>query len=305
MADKSKIEWTDASWTPIRAQVAATPIVTARVGWHCEHISEGCRNCYAEGMNKRLGTGRPFKPGELRNGVKLFLDETMLLQPLRWKKPRKIFVCSMTDLFAGFVPDWMRDQMFAVMAMCQRHTFQIVTKRTPEMRAYFAARTEGDPWAEAADAIADAIGLDDHPFVLEPKHIPLPNVWLGTSVENQNAADKRIPELLATPAAVRFVSVEPMLGPIDLTNVPSISGRRVNALDPNDALVPVGGLRLDLVICGGESGPGGRDCDLDHVRSLRDQCVRADVPFLLKQLKIGGKLVKMPELDGKVWSEMP
>ncbi|MEK9751770.1 MAG: DUF5131 family protein [Rhodospirillaceae bacterium] len=110
MGDRSRIEWTDASWTPIRARNRAT----GKVGWHCEHVSEGCRNCYAERWNRPYGTGLPYKPGH-RADVELFLDEQLLTQPLRWRRPRRVFVCSMTDLFADFVPDEWIDRVFAVM----------------------------------------------------------------------------------------------------------------------------------------------------------------------------------------------
>ena len=124
MADKSKIEWTDATWNPIRARNKAT----GKVGWHCEHATTGCQFCYAENFNQRLGTGLPFKPGH-RDDIKLFLDEQILKQPLRWKRPRKIFVGSMTDVFADFIPDAWLDRMFAVMALSPEHTFQVLTKR--------------------------------------------------------------------------------------------------------------------------------------------------------------------------------
>src|SRR5579863_1317613 len=111
MADHSKIEWTDATWNPLRARDA-----TGKIGWHCEKVSEACHFCYAEGFNKRLGTGLEYKPGH-RDALEIFLDEKMLTTPLRWKKPRMIFVCSMTDLFADFVTDEMIDRVFAVMAL--------------------------------------------------------------------------------------------------------------------------------------------------------------------------------------------
>ena len=133
MADRSKIEWTDSTWNPIRARRRDN----GHVGFHCEHVSEACRNCYAEGMNKRLFTGLDYKPGN-RDQVEIFLDEKTLLQPLRGKRPRKIFVCSMTDLFADFVADEMIDRIFAVMALCPQHTFQILTKRPERMRKYIA-----------------------------------------------------------------------------------------------------------------------------------------------------------------------
>ena len=119
MGERSKIEWTDASWTPIRARNR----ITGKLGWHCTHASPGCVHCYAEDMNRHVGTGLPFKPGHEKD-IEVFLDETMLLTPLCWKRPRKIFVCSMTDLFADFVPDEWIDKMFAVMALTPQHTYQ-------------------------------------------------------------------------------------------------------------------------------------------------------------------------------------
>jgi protein gp37 len=148
--------------------------------------------------------------------------------------------------------------------------------------------------------MADLIGLEDHPFVLEPKHIPLSNVWLGCTVENQEAANERIPLLLKTPAAKRFISVEPMLGPVDLTDIFLPNGNRINALDPNDALVPVGGPRLDWVIAGAETGPKKRPMDPAWAIDLRDQCVSAGVAFFFKKGSDGSR-----ELDGKRWEQFP
>lgn len=137
MSEHSTIEWTDSTWSPIRARLKEKIGRKAKgsLGWHCEHASEGCRNCYAEGFNRRLGTGLDFKPGH-RDDVEIFLDEEMLLAPLRWKKPKIIFVCSMTDAFASFVRDEWLDRMFAVMALCPQHTFQVLTKRAERMREY-------------------------------------------------------------------------------------------------------------------------------------------------------------------------
>src|SRR5712671_7902670 len=143
MGDKSAIEWTDATWTPIRARNHRG------TGWHCEHVSDGCRNCYAEGFNRRLGTGLDFKPG-YRLYNEIFLDEKMLTLPLRWKKPRMIFVCSMTDLFADFVRDEWIDRMFAVMALCPQHRFQVLTKRAKRMREYCCdKKTSARVWTAA------------------------------------------------------------------------------------------------------------------------------------------------------------
>jgi protein gp37 len=247
MGDRSKIEWTDASWNPIRARNRAT----GKIGWHCTHASEGCRNCYAEAINRRLGTGLAYKPGH-EPDIEIFLDPKMLTQPLRWRQPRKIFVGSMTDLFADFVPDAMIDQVFAVMLLCPQHTFQVLTKRPARMRALISGLTA------QIDATCKAIG----PRYLTRRPWSLSNVWLGVSAEDQLAFDERAAALLAMPAAVRFVSIEPMLGPIDGGN-----------------LLP----GLDWVICGGESGLHARPMHPDWARSLRDQCQAAGVPFFFKQ----------------------
>jgi len=206
MGDKTKIEWTDATWNPVRAR----NLVTGKIGWHCEHESEGCRFCYAAGINRRLGTGLDFKPGH-RKDIEVFLDEKMLLVPLRWKRPRTIFVCSMTDLFAGFVKDEWIDRMFAVMALCPQHRFQVLTKRAKRMREYSQIISGG------ADAGLAREFANHRPMPNQTWNWPLPNVWLGVSAEDQERADKRIPDLLATPAAVRFVSLEPLLSSIDLS----------------------------------------------------------------------------------------
>jgi protein gp37 len=272
MADRSKIEWTDASWTPIRAR----DLMSNKTGWHCEHVTTGCEHCYAERMNKRLGTGLPFKPG-LRSQLSIFLDEDMLTAPLRWRKPRMIFVCSMSDLFAEFVKDEWIDRVFAVMALCPQHTFQVLTKRAARMREYIGGH---------AFAISNAIDcMTGGERMLQPW--PLPNVWLGVSCERQPEADARIPLLLQTPAAVRFVSAEPLLGPIDLRNY--LDGREEHGVDMARAVGSRVGCcvgwtpPLDWVIVGGESGPDARPMHPDWARSLRDQCVAARVSFFFKQ----------------------
>jgi protein gp37 len=337
MADKSLIEWTDATWTPIRAR-RVLPNGDVKLGWHCNKVDSGCDNCYAQGLNMRLGTQMPFKPGHLiqvgRDGqqlgdVSMFLDETMLLAPLRWKKPRMIFVCSMTDLFASFVPDGWIDRVFAVMALCPQHTFQVLTKRPDRAREYLTggavkrivanyaqrlrARGRGEiRRLDAFDIASDRIGLVDEmhgidiPGPLENRQLkagwPLPNVWLGTSISDQASADLRIPDLLATPAAIRFVSAEPLLGPVDLTRIrspeswgPNPEGWTFDALQTGDhytlfgdgpSLPSDGPYRdhaIDWVICGGESGPKARPMHPDWARSLRDQCAAAGKAFFHKQ----------------------
>ncbi len=235
MGATSDIEWTNATWTPIRAR----NLKTGKVGWHCEHASDGCKFCYAEAMNKRLGTGLPFKPGH-RKDIEIFLDTEMLTAPLRWKKPRMVFCCSMTDLFADFVKDEWINNILAVMALCPQHTFQVLTKRPERMKEYFSVASS--------------------------------NVWLGTSVERQQEADERIPLLMQTPAAVRFISAEPLLGPIDL-------GHHLGSTANHEDLRGL----LNWLIVGGESGPHARPMHPQWARDLRDQCAATGVPFFFKQ----------------------
>src|ERR1700719_929614 len=290
MGAVSSIEWTEAGWPPIRARNKAT----GKVGWHCEHVTSGCEHCYSESINKRLGTGLPFKPGH-RGDIEIFLDETMLLAPLRWKRPRRIFVCSMTDLFADFVSDEWIDRVFAVMALAPQHTFQVLTKRSARMRIYI-----DDDWT--VNRVGEQM-FDISPLDRSALNWPLPNVWLGVSAEDQRRADERVPDLLATPAAVRFVSAEPLLGPIDFRALDLKHEKWVNLkLDaltgahsgivaappykPGFELGPSLPQKLpglDWIIVGGESGPGARPMHPDWAASIRDQCSNAFCPFFFKQ----------------------
>ncbi|WP_316184686.1 phage Gp37/Gp68 family protein [Bradyrhizobium sp. SZCCHNRI1003] len=288
MADRSKIEWTDASWNPIRARNTAT----GKVGWHCERATTGCAGCYAEAFNRRLGTGLPFKPGHLDSGdVELFLDERMLLQPLRWTRPRTIFVCSMTDLFGRFVKDEWLDKIFAVTALTPQHDYQIVTKRSDRMRVYLTKDWTYESIYNAMGRLGSVGATESHPYRTafpNGRPWPLPNIWLGVSAERQDEANARIPDLLATPAAVRFVSAEPLLGPIDLTRPVyhgeagiSMRGFLRDAAEPDDFRYHT--TKLDWVIVGGESGRNARPMHPDWARSLRDQCQAADAAFFFKQ----------------------
>ena len=238
---KTAIEWTDDTWNPATG---------------CDKVSEGCDNCYAETIAKRFAGSRAFP-----DGFAVTLHPDRLEHPLHWRKPRRVFVNSMSDLFHDAVPDDYIESVFIVMAHAPQHTFQILTKRPGRMRSWMQARAR------------------------RTERGPLPNVWLGVSAENQRWANIRVPVLLDTPAAVRFVSAEPLLGHIDF-----------NACDAR---------RLDWVIAGGESGPHHRPLHLDWVRSIRDQCVRDGVAFLFKQ--VGGRTPKAGgrELDGRTWDEYP
>ena len=283
----SKIQWTDETWNPIRAAH------DGRVGWHCERISPGCMNCYAEKQNvvgARGGTKLPYNakstaildrlhaPGAPQRGI--YMDSKTLVQPLRWRKPRKVFVCSMSDLFGSWVSNAWLDSIFAVMAMTPHITYQVLTKRPATAMRYLTDPLTPKRIGGKMKPIRDmAMNKPDwwHP---EWQKWPLPNVWLGTSVEDQNYADERIPWLLQSPAAVRFLSCEPLLGAVDLTWV-----EHFNALEPD--WTPQTGAPhplIDWVIVGGESGANARTLDVEWVRTIVKHCQHADVPVFVKQL---------------------
>jgi protein gp37 len=299
MSDGSKIEWLaragtkPATWNPIRARRRDNP---KSHGVHCEHASEGCRNCYAERWNNRFGTALSFTHPS-RDCVEVYLDEKILAQPLHLKSPRTIFVGSTTDLFGEWVSDETLDHIFAVAALCPQHTFIFLTKRADRMRRYLTGFRPPEPDHSYPEEMWMPtiwhIGMtQDDPSWQDTKRLPFPNVWLGVTAENQDAADARIPLLLDTPAAVRFVSVEPMLGPVDLQAIRDPSNfpgcLRIDALlgrehheDDGDFWTAV--RRLNWVICGGESGPHARPMHPDWARSLRDQCAAASIPYFFKQ----------------------
>jgi protein gp37 len=459
MSESTKIEWCDASWNPIRGCSMAKGSETG-----------GCLNCYAARMCARglpglnsPTTGEPFavmRDSGPRWTGKVELIESALELPLHWRKPRRIFVNSMSDLFHESLPNEAIDRVFAVMALCPQHTFQVLTKRPERMVAYLT----GGPWGHIEQRASETIGTRRE---IPVEHLPLAHVHFGISCENQETADARIPLLLQTPAAVRFLSLEPLLSPVDLSKwlydntrsrVPGTdsiglvqgydewrdpphgeirgrgndaepapnfgnSGRakllsrgRLSQGDvygigwkdegvgsPNclDGVEPFGHLGSDgdqpqerkqagqppresgtgyqgrerhpffqgtspeeessarsgqpygeddaiaggrdpgalesqgdeserdrgslrhntvsgigdssseilvgihQVIVGGESGPGARPMHPDWVRSIRDQCVAAGVPFFFKQAIIGGKKVSMPELDASRHAEIP
>lgn len=295
MADKTGIEWTDATWNPT-------------VG--CKVVSPGCTNCYAMKVAARMegisvaheaahgGNPGPMyyyrdlvthsKAGPVWNGTFREAPLDLLERPLRWKRPRRIFVNSMSDLFGEGVSDETIDRVFAVMTLLPQHTFQILTKRPERMREYIAGVTQMRSVRFPDDSIY-RIGPFSHVgSTIKGMEIgrrwPLPNVWLGVSVEDQKRADERIPILLETPAAVRWISAEPLLGPLYLRRI-SVLGGWYDALagyrDIERGISPEG--VLDWVVVGGESGPGARPMHPGWARGLRDQCRNAGVPFLFKQ----------------------
>lgn len=282
MADKTKIEWTDSTWNVITG---------------CSPISPGCANCYAaqlagtrlknhpsrKGLTKEVN-GKPAWTGEVR------FNEEWLTLPLRWKKPRRIFVCAHGDLFHENVPDEWLDKIFAVMVLAHQHTFQLLTKRPKRMQAYIQDMAAGNR-QEAMSRHSFYVNRSVLGVACEMRAGVeggiLRNVWLGVTAENQEQANKRIPLLLETPAAKRFVSIEPMLGPVNflLTLKKSDAPERGKPDLGMHALRGIPGVLkgLDWVICGGESGPNARPMHPDWVRSLRNQCQDAGVPFFFKQ----------------------
>jgi protein gp37 len=354
MGVNTKIDWTDSTWNPLHG---------------CSRVSEGCRNCYAERMAHRFQhldsycytthtvDGHPAWTGKVN------FDKKHLLDPLKWRpvkqgagnrdqgsvRPRRVFVNSMSDLFHENVERNWAVQIFAIMAVAHWHDFLVLTKRPQKMfDLIFSDGFREEVMIEAQriiklhsaslPSLPDGAEWVDDAIEFEMPW-PLPNVWIGVSVENQAAADERIPLLLQTPAAVRFVSCEPLLGPMDLAQIDTSafdcgSGTK-NALTGDLRLPGFGsvssttihGKRLNWVICGGESGPGARPMHLDWVRGMRDQCQEAGVPFFFKSwgewapidfdLSIGGsisgdgamgrvgKKAAGCLLDGREWKQFP
>jgi protein gp37 len=302
MADQRDggIAWTDVTWNPVRG---------------CSRVSPGCENCYAERTAARFsGTGQPYHGlavmGEHRprwtGEVRLVPEH--LADPLRWRRPRRVFVNSMSDLFHEKLANEEIAAVFGVMAAAQAHTFQVLTKRPERMREWFEWVVSVGPSAHVLGAARgvrwyawDRLGSFRHPLgyddtaAVSPSWSgeapswpwPLPNVWLGVTAEDQRRADERLPLLLQTPAAVRFVSVEPQLEHVFFQRE------------------WIGADRVYWVIGGAESGPGARPFNEAWARSLRDQCQAFGAAFFYKQTVVAGRKVSTPDLDGRRWVEFP
>lgn len=285
----TRIEWCDETINPV-------------IG--CKPCSPGCEHCYAEVMARRLvgmkvrGYGEVVSEGRW-NG-RSALVERELAKPFWWGKPRRIFVCSMGDLFHTSVPDEWVDRVMTMIAMCRRHTFILLTKRADRMNRYMNQFVTGNRSLEdclwdipSGNDLRARVSLALGAFGLAPGQdvrLPFPpmrNMIGMVTVCNQDEADAKIPWLIDTPLSARGISVEPMLGPVDI-------GRFVCERES--------GARLDWVICGGETGPGARPLRIEWVRGLRDQCVAAGVPFFLKRL---GRGFEGRELDGRTWEKWP
>lgn len=292
----SKIEWTDETWNPVCG---------------CSKVSPGCDNCYAERMAYRLACmgqekyryvtcnpniERPLKPGGWTGEA--FCDEKALEIPLHWRNPRQIFVCSMGDLFHKSVPFEFIDKVMSVIALCPQHTFQVLTKRPERMLEYI------DGLSQDSQYRGNILNFD---AIQVGQRWPLKNLWLGVTAENQEQADKRIPILLQIPAAVRFVSIEPMLGAVDIERYVSLREKcfgkkgcgfigiskefvnpkkdgayRCPKCKKNHSFLILDS--VDWVIVGGESGPGARYCSVDNIRGVVNQCQAANVPVFVKQI---------------------
>jgi len=266
------IEWTDRTWNPVTG---------------CTKVSPGCDNCYAENIARRFNGSKAFP-----NGFDVTLHEDRIDQPYRWKKPARVFVNSMSDLFHQDVPDLFITKVFDVMEANPQHTFQVLTKRHARMRSFVQQREaqRREYAAKFDDCPTEA--MRNSPAAQRARAAKPPaNIWLGVSVEDQKRADLRIPALLETPAAVRFLSCEPLLGPVWIGDYvwqacPCCDGE---GHDEACARCADGGCdsghirKLDWVIVGGESGHGARAMHPRWARSLRDQCAQDHVPFFFKQ----------------------
>lgn len=329
MADQRDggIAWTEQTWNPIRG---------------CSLVSAGCTNCYAmrqahrfsgvgrayEGLT-RLTSNGPVWTGEVR------LVEDKMDEPLRWKRPRRVFVNSMSDLFHESLPDEAIDRVFAVMAICPQHTFQVLTKRAERMQRYLSTEDRVERIAVSSAQLDRAAerGIAT-PTVTRAAMLretwPLSRIHLGVSIEDQPTADERIPWLLKTPAAVRWVSYEPALGPVNLRrireydwHVDALTGERVFPEARRSCYSS-----LSWVVCGGESGPGARPFDVQWARDTITQCKAARISCFVKQLgrvvhadprefptsrilrapaggQWAGYLVELKDKKGGDWNEWP
>ncbi len=287
MGSKTNIEWTDSTWSPMRG---------------CSRVSRGCDNCYAMRFAHRFNTPSETSPfhgltlvrdGHLDWSGEVRLVPSALSVPLKWTRPRDVFVNSQSDTFARAAR--YATPIFGVMAACQRHRFQVLTKR-PGGALDWARRVEDEansrgiscPQVCMTRAVGYGVAIRD--AATDPGW-PLPNVMLGVSVEDQEQAEVRVPLLMKMPAALRFLSCEPLLGPLDL--------RRWLARGPD------GSPQIAWVIVGGESGPGSREMRQEWVASVRDQCQEAGCKFFFKQWGGVNKSAAGRSLDGRTWSERP
>lgn len=287
---KSNIGWTDVSWNPVTG---------------CSRVSPGCEHCYAETLSLRRGwSKKPWTAQNVKDNVVLHPDR--LDHPLHWREPRMVFVNSMSDVFHGMIPYDFLDKMFAVMVVSPTHTFQVLTKRAAFMREYMSQ--DGIAGAVAAETGSGVDGLRRWPFI-RPDDLaamwPPNNVWLGVSVEDQRRADERLAILSDVPVAVRWVSCEPLLGPIDFRQAGSLgpevgdplSFSALSGTEDTDPSIP----GIDWVVVGGETGTGHRRMKIEWLESVVEQCRTASVPVFVKQ-DSGPKPGKQGRIPDELWA---
>ena len=283
------IAWTDRTWNPVRG---------------CSRVSAGCTNCYAERQAARFAEpGQPFHAFVERHPKphwtgKVELIKDKLREPFSWKSPQRVFVNSMSDLFHEDLTKEEISLVFAVMACTPHVTYQVLTKRALSLALLPRTLREASDWLE--DHIESVLGQQ-----AALARWPLPNVWLGVSVEHQQAADERIPHLMEAPAAVRFLSCEPLLGPVQL------QGRHTYCANHSNECLHIkqdtwcNRRYPDWVIVGGESGPGARPMDPAWARSLREQCRAAAIPCFIKQLGAAPEGLRLRDRKGGDPAEWP
>lgn len=322
MSAKTKIEWTDRTWNPLRG---------------CSRVSEGCRNCYAQSVAYRFsGAGLPYE-GLAKKGAdgkpvwtnKITLLGDKLTEPMHWKEPQRIFVNSMSDLFHPDVPFAFIDKVFAVMALCPQHTFQVLTKRPERMAEYLNDDDLNDRLGMALGNMLDGdwiwnagkrfrpriekmigafLGEDENePMVANPT--PLKNLWVGTSVESQATADERIPDLVCCPAAIRFISYEPALIGVNFTCIGEWDCNVLHGWKPKVGEEYTNTGAVDWIIVGGESGKDARPFDVAWAYDTLNQCKQAGVPCFVKQFGAKAYYKKNPivlkDKHGADWEEWP
>lgn len=308
------IQWTNETWNPIRAR----NIETGGIGHFCVKVDPACNECYAAAMQRRFKNPVRFAKQDQRL-VDVFLDGDVVYQPLRWREPRMIFPCSMTDLFGDFVDDRWIDYVVAMAALTPRHTYQVLTKRHDRMLDYWtnlnlAVRIEGvlnDISSHPLIKADRAIDMIKVKAALRDRVLfPLSNWWQGVSAGTRETIGPRLTALLKAPVALRWLSAEPLLEEIDLTSVSGSLPWHPATHDKFNALHPYATRPIHWVVVGGESGQRARGTNVDHIRRVVRDCREHKVPVFVKQLGarpiiIGGDFPRLVDSKGGDPHEWP